>query len=118
MTVTGGGGLLVVIVEVDPEHADELDRWYEHEHLPEKLATPGFRSARRYRDVERPGRFLALYELDDPDLVRSAEYMAQEMSPWSARVMATWSSLDRSVWAEIPRIADREVEPGGGGTSG
>ena len=42
------GGLLVVMVEVDPEHEDELNRWYDEEHIPEKLATLGFRSARRF----------------------------------------------------------------------
>lgn len=98
-------GLLMVVVEVDPdhpEHEDELNRWYDTEHVPDKLATPGFRSARRFRDTENPGRYLALYELDDPALVTSPEYMAQEMTPWAKVVMATWTSLDRSVWEELP----------------
>jgi hypothetical protein len=97
----GDGGLLMVIVEVDASHVDELDRWYDTEHIPEKLATPGFRSARRYRDVDHPGRFLALYEVDDPALVTSPEYMAQPMSPWAEVVMATWTRLDRSVWQAL-----------------
>jgi hypothetical protein len=96
-----GAGLLVVIVEVEPGDEDELNRWYDTEHIPEKLATPGFRSARRFRDVGRPGRYLAVYELDDPAVVTSPEYMAQAMSPWSDRVMATWVSLDRSVWEVV-----------------
>jgi hypothetical protein len=109
--VTGSGGLLMVVVEVDPADADELDRWYETEHIPEKMATPGFRSARRFRDAARPGRFLALYELDDPELVVSPEYMAQELSPWATSVMATWTAWDRSVWVELPRWADRPDPP-------
>ena len=97
-----GAGLLVVIVEVEPDDEDELNRWYDTEHIPEKLATPGFRSARRFRDVARTGRYLAVYELDDPAVVTSPEYMGQAMSPWSDRVMATWVSLDRSVWEVVP----------------
>jgi len=97
-----GPGLLVVIVEVAPEDEDELNRWYDTEHIPEKLATPGFRSARRFRDAAAPGRYLALYELDDPGVVTSPRYMNQAMSPWSESVMATWVSLDRSVWSELP----------------
>jgi hypothetical protein len=96
-----GSGLLMVVVEVGADDEAELNRWYDTEHIPEKLATPGFRSARRFRDAQHPGRYLALYELDDPALVTSPEYMAQSMSPWSEAVMATWISLDRSVWQEL-----------------
>ena len=39
---------------------DEFNRWYDEEHIPEKRATPGFRSARRYVSHDIPGRYLAL----------------------------------------------------------
>lgn len=41
--------LLVVVVDVLPEHEDEFNRWYDEEHIPQKRATPGFRSARAQR---------------------------------------------------------------------
>ena len=94
------GGLLVVMVEVDPEHEDELNRWYDEEHIPEKLATPGFRGARRFVDPAG-GRYLAIYELDDPAVATSAAYMSQELSGWTKSVMATWKAWDRSVWREL-----------------
>jgi len=109
-------GLLLVIVEVAVDDEAELNRWYDDEHIPQKLATPGFRSARRFRDTERPGRYLALYELDDPGLVTSPEYMAQAMSPWSEAVMATWVSLDRSVWQELPAAGGADAPPAASGT--
>ncbi len=102
----GERGLLMVVVEANPEHEDELNRWYDTEHIPEKLATPGFRSARRFRDHERPGRYLALYELDHAPVALSPEYMTQPVSEWTRRVTATWKSLDRSVWIELPSPAD------------
>lgn len=111
-------GLLMVVVEVAPDDEDELNRWYDTEHVPEKLGTPGFRSARRFRDTHSPGRYLALYELDDPAIVTAPEYMSQTMSPWSEAVMGTWLSLDRSVWVELPRAADPEPDPEPGRGSG
>jgi hypothetical protein len=96
----GRGGLLVVMVEVDPEHEEDLNRWYDEEHIPEKLATPGFRSARRFVDPAG-GRYLAVYELDDPDVATSSVYMNQELSGWTKSVMATWRSWERSVWREL-----------------
>ena len=106
-----GAGLLLVIVEVERADEAELNRWYDEEHIPQKQATPGFRSARRFRDTQHEGRYLALYELDDPALVTSPEYMAQAMSPWSEAVMATWVSLDRSVWRELPAAGGAGAPP-------
>jgi hypothetical protein len=93
--------LLVVVVDVDPEHEDEFNRWYDEEHIPEKRATPGFRSARRYASHDVAGRYLAVYEIDDADVVTSAEYMAQAMSERAQAVIATWHLVDRSVWTEL-----------------
>ena len=93
--------LLVVVVDVLPEHEAEFNRWYDEEHIPQKLATPGFRSARRYRSHDVAGRYLAVYEVDDAEVVTSPEYMAQPMSEWAQVVMATWHLVDRSVWNEL-----------------
>jgi hypothetical protein len=90
--------LLLVVVDVDPEHEDEFNRWYDEEHIPEKRATRGFRSARRYASHDQPGRYLAVYEIDDADVVTSAEYMAQTMSERAQAVMTTWHLVERSVW--------------------
>ena len=93
--------LLVVVVDVQPEHEDEFNRWYDEEHLPQKRATPGFRSARRFRGDDVTGRYLAVYEVDDADVVTNPAYMAQPMSEWAEVVMATWHLVDRSVWTEL-----------------
>jgi hypothetical protein len=93
--------LLVVVVDVLPEHEDEFNRWYDEEHIPEKEATPGFRSARRFRSHDRPGRYLAVYEIDNADVVTNPEYMAQQMSERAQAVMTTWHLVERTVWTEL-----------------
>src|SRR5690349_2005809 len=44
-----GGTILVVMMEVAPEHEAEFNRWYNDEHLPERLEIPGYVSARRFK---------------------------------------------------------------------
>lgn len=70
-------GLLMVQMEIPQEHEDELNAWYWEEHVPERLACPGFLSARRFRlqsaNADVP-RYLALYELDDVSALESPEY--------------------------------------------
>ena len=41
-------GLLLVMMEPEEGYADELNAWYDEEHLPERLSCPGFLAARRF----------------------------------------------------------------------
>ena len=70
-------GLLMVQMEIPAEHEDELNSWYWEEHVPERLACPGFLSARRFRlesaNADVP-RYLALYDLDDVGALSTPEY--------------------------------------------
>lgn len=74
--------LLVVRTDVDPEHEQEFNRWYDEVHLREIVNVPGVRSGRRYRLAEGddviPGegvqRYLAVYELEDRDVVHTPEF--------------------------------------------
>lgn len=73
--------LLLVAMEPPEGFEDTLNRWYEEEHLAERLAMPGFLRARRYRSAEDPVRYLALYELADLDALTSPEYLASKQHP-------------------------------------
>ena len=44
-----GNTILVVMMEVDQGHEEEFARWYNDEHLPERLEIPGYVSARRFK---------------------------------------------------------------------
>jgi len=48
---TKGTGLLMVWADVPANREDEFNRWYNEEHVPERLAVPGFLSAARYEAV-------------------------------------------------------------------
>jgi hypothetical protein len=65
----------IISTDVVPGHEDAFDRWYSEVHVPEILACPGWRSARRYRSVDGDPTFLAVYELEDEKRpFASAEY--------------------------------------------
>ena len=95
--------LLIVQVDIDPAREDEFNRWYDEEHVPEKLASPGFHSARRFAHFTIPHRYLAIYEVDDGDTVTSPEYMSQAQTDWSRSIQAAWTAWDRNVWVEISK---------------
>lgn len=51
---------------------DAFNRWYDTQHIPDVVAVPGVRGARRFvAEVDGVQQFLALYDIetDDPDAV-------------------------------------------------
>ena len=99
-------GLLLVMMEIDPEHEAEFNRWYDEEHVPERLAIPGFLSARRYRVIEGGPKYLALYELESPDVLQSDAYkhwVGPGESGWTKRMAEHFRNekFVRNVYVQI-----------------
>lgn len=82
-----GSTIMVVMMEVDPEHDAEFNRWYNAEHLPERLGIPGYISARRFKLEEGDGvlKYLCIWELEDASPLQSEVYNAQNRRPSDLR---------------------------------
>ena len=106
-------GLFYVYTEPGSADEAEFHDWYDHEHGPARLAVPGFGRACRYRalDGEKPS-WLALYELDRPDVIDSPEYKAlgANASDRDKAVGAGLATLDRRVYEQI----SEDGSPAGG----
>jgi hypothetical protein len=96
-------GLLLTMTEPTPEMEEEFNAWYDTEHMAERLAIPGFISARRWVFAKaRPGtgKYLATYELSSPEVLTTPEYLAhvgEHFTPWSKRCLAKAALFRR--WA-------------------
>ena len=84
-------GLLLTMTEPPPAMEEEFNAWYDDEHLAERLAIPGFRTARRWVAEVAPGqgKYLGTYELDSPEVLRSPAYLERfnNQTPWSRRCL-------------------------------
>jgi hypothetical protein len=68
-------GLLCIWTAIDPEHELDFNRWYDREHMQERVAIPGFQSARRFAAAGNcPRPYLALYYTDDIGTFQSDAY--------------------------------------------
>ena len=105
-------GLLLTMTEPAAAMEEEFNAWYDSEHLPERLAIPGFRSARRWIASCAPGegKYLATYELDSAGVLQSPAYLERfaNATPWTRR------SLGRCVL--FKRWACEQVHPGDAGS--
>jgi hypothetical protein len=72
--------ILVTSVDISPEGEEQFNRWYNDKHLPEVMACPGFRSAARYECTHGEPRYIAVYELDNEDALRTPEM--QQVRGW------------------------------------
>ncbi len=64
-------GLLLMMTDIDPANEEDFNRWYEEEHLAERMAIPGFINARRFTALEGGPKYLALYDLESPEVLQS-----------------------------------------------
>ena len=80
---------MIVTLKTKGIGQDEIDDWYDLEHIPERIALPGFVSAERWT-VEGDSPFsLTLYDVTTLDVLTSAPYLAitgDNKSPWTCRV--------------------------------
>ncbi|MBI2872516.1 MAG: hypothetical protein HYY00_04910 [Chloroflexi bacterium] len=97
-----GRGLLVVTADVDPENEVEFNRWYNEEHVPERLTVPGFLGARRFVAVEGQPKYIAIYEMESPEVLRSEFYRKLRDNPteWTGRVLAR-ARTNRVVYRQL-----------------
>jgi len=88
MEAKKGDGLLMVYCDVPAEHEEEFNRWYNEEHILERLAIPGVLNAARYQAVEGGPKYLACYELASPDAWYADAWQKWLQNPtdWSKRM--------------------------------
>lgn len=84
-------GLLFVASDVEPADDADFNRWYDREHVEERVRIPGFLSGARYFSLEGGRKYLGLYRTESLAVFRSAGYRAafEKQTPWSV------ANLDR-----------------------
>jgi hypothetical protein len=94
-----GAGVLVTLMDIDPENEAEFNRWYDKEHLIERVSVPGFLEARRYEAVNAAPKYLNLYTTIVPELLTSKSYqeVLRNQTDWSKRVISMFRNRIRGV---------------------
>jgi hypothetical protein len=94
-----GKGMLLTSMDVDVEHEADFNRWYDREHLEERVAIEGFIEARRYLAEDGAPKYLCLYSTETIDVLSSPAYKTRLASPteWSKKTMARFKNMIRAV---------------------
>ena len=100
-------GILIAAMDFSDVAADEFHDWYDTEHIPERLAVPGFLNAERWIGSANPKQSVALYDLDNVNVLHSAPYLAvggANGTPWTRRVTGRTKMMIR--------LEGEQVRPG------
>ena len=107
-----GAAVVAIWNGIRPEGRSDFFEWHNREHMPERVAIPGFVRGRRYEAVDAHPEFFTLYETMSVDVLSGAEYLARLNAPteWTRRATAHFTDTARS----LCRVAV-SMGPGSGG---
>lgn len=94
-----GKGMLLTSMDIDSADDAEFNRWYDREHLEERVAIEGFLEARRYVAIQGSPKYLCLYSTETFEVLDSPAYRTVLASPteWSKTSMARFRNMIRAV---------------------
>ncbi|CDG84993.1 hypothetical protein [Janthinobacterium agaricidamnosum] len=94
-------GMLFVWTGADAAHDLDFNRWYDREHVEERVRIPGFVSGTRYQSVSGPRKYLGLYRTTSLLAFQTPEYHRafQQQTPWSLANLARMQDPMRRVCA-------------------
>lgn len=92
-------GMLLTSMNIDVSDETDFNRWYDREHLEERVAIDGFLEARRYVAHAANPKYLCLYSTATLDVLDSPAYKARLANPtdWSRQTMARFKDMLRVV---------------------
>jgi hypothetical protein len=93
----------IYIVKMDIPAAMEQDfnDWYNKEHVPGLASVPGCLRARRFQAVDGQPQYMAVYEIENPDVIQSAAWAKARDTTWTEKIRPHMHNLERRVYQLI-----------------
>ena len=98
--------LYLVQLDIPDEKEDDFNRIYDTQHVPYILEVPGVESCTRYKlencEVGNVPRYVALYEIDSPNLPTSDAWQeASDKGDWVTQIRPHTTNRAREVFKRI-----------------
>ena len=93
-----GQAAVAIWCDVAFDVRDEFDDWHAHEHMPERLAIPGFLRGSRWVADQGSGYFM-LYEAQSEAVITAGPYLERlnNPTPWSRNMMPHHRNMVRGL---------------------
>jgi hypothetical protein len=68
-------GILAIFNNITPGRTEDFDNWFQGEHLPERIAVPGFLYGRRHQALSGSSAYFNFYVVEGPEVLTSKPYL-------------------------------------------
>ena len=94
-----GQGAITIWQDAKPQARADFFEWHNREHMPERVAIPGFLRGRRWMAIDGAPEFFTLYETEGPQVHTSTAYLERlnHPSPWTRRIAPGMENNIRSL---------------------
>jgi hypothetical protein len=94
-----GQGVLAIWNGIEDEAEADFVAWHVREHIPERVAMPGFLRGRRYIAVAGAPKYFNFYETESPETLVAPAYLERLDAPsdWTKRVVRHFRDTSRTV---------------------
>jgi hypothetical protein len=102
-------GILAIWNDCRPGREAEFERWFQGEHLLERLAVPGFLFGRRHQAISGTPGYFVFYLTENPDVLTSKPYLERldNPTPMTKKIMSEiFSNMIRTVCHRTVRRGD------------
>ena len=107
--------IFVVQLDIPAEHEAEFNRVYDTEHFPMLSKVPGVLSAARYRlehsTVPGMQRYLTIYELESPEVMKSAAWeKAGAYGDWATKIRPKLTAAITTSLSASPELRGHMIQ--------
>lgn len=94
-----GDGAVAIWHDVAPQGRQQFYAWHGTEHMPERVAIPGFSRGRRYVAIRAELEFFNLYETRSPQILTGSDYLQRlnNPTPWTTATVKHFRRVARSL---------------------
>src|SRR5689334_15418532 len=98
-----GSAAMLLSFDIEPSAIDEHDHWHTQEHLPERLAIPGFHRGTRWIATHGWPRYMIVYEVESLATLSSEPYLKSlnNPTPWTKSMMPHYRGMSRGLCAVL-----------------
>jgi hypothetical protein len=100
-------GVLAIFNNIPPGTEADFEEWFQHEHLLERIAVPGFILGRRHEAVSGAPKYFNYYLTSSPDVLKSRAYLDRldDPTPMTRHIMSNvFKDMNRTVCRRTLRV--------------
>jgi hypothetical protein len=75
---------------------------YDKEHVPALASVPGCLQARRFLAVDGQPKYMAVCELENPEVIKSTAWAKSRDTAWTEKIRLHMQNLEHRVYQPIP----------------